>query len=75
MQEVPDLLDRVVEGEAPREIHVASGFVLERGRMVEIEHGLIAEGGTQRRLPARHLAEAAPTDRQLIGVEEGEAAS
>ena len=41
--------------------------------MVEVEQGLVAEGGPKGRLPARHLAEAAPTDRQLIGVEEREA--
>ncbi len=41
--------------------------------MVEIEHGLIAEGRAKRRLPARHLPEVSPTDGQLIGVEEREA--
>ena len=73
VQEVPDLLDGIVEDETLREIHVASGGVRDAGRMVEVEQGLVAEGGPKGRLPARHLAEAAPTDRQLIGVEEREA--
>ena len=73
VQEVPDLLVGIVEGEALREIHVAPGAVRNAGRMVEVEQGLVAEGGPEGRLPARHLAEAAPTDRQLIGVEERKA--
>ena len=72
VQELPGLRHRVLEGEALREIHVASGFVLDAGRMVEVEEDLIAEGDPERRLPARHLAEAARTDRQLIGVQERE---
>ena len=73
VQEVPDLLGGIVEGEALREIHVAPGVVPNVGRMIEVEQGLVAEGGPEGRLPTRHLAEAASTDGQLIGVEEREA--
>ncbi len=70
VQESAGLCDWVLEGEALREVHIAPCFVLHAGWMVEIEEGLIAEGHTQWRLPARHLAEATPEDLQLIGVEE-----
>ena len=72
LQEVPDVGDRVVEGEALREIHLASGRVLDAGRMVEVEGHLPARRRPAATAPSAHLAEAAPRDGQLVGIEERE---
>ncbi len=73
MQEVPDLLRRVCEGEGPGQVDCVAVLVVDANRSVEVEQHLIAQGHTQRWLPAGHLAEAALADDQLLGVEEREA--
>ena len=60
VQEVPDLLDGIVEDEALGEIHVASGVVHNAGWMVEVEQGLVAEGGPKGRLPAAPSGRSCP---------------
>ena len=72
VQEAPGLGDRVLEGEALREIHFvpAPGSVLDAGWVVQVEERLIAEGDAEGRFPACQLAEGTSAQRQLIGVEE-----